>query len=107
MVINYLDQAQLIKDMAWTVAFSGKNDGDFSLEPTERAVITIWLVEYDWDNVLYYNLGTDSTDPFIDAAGDLLKNFDSFSLEITPVRGAPLSIEKVVPQSLNDIMNLR
>lgn len=110
LVIDFLDQSQIINDAAWTVSFAGKNDGDNSLEPTERAVLTIWLVEYDYDTPeqkLYYNLGTDRTDPFIDDRADLLQNFDSFTLGITPVQGAPLSLEKVIPQSLNSIMNLR
>jgi flagellin FlaB len=109
MVVNYLDQTQLIKDMAWTVEFSGANDGDFSLEATEKAVITVWLVEYDYDNGsgLYYNLGGGSSDPYLDTEATLLGNFDPFTLEISPVQGAQLTIEKVVPQSLNAIMNLR
>ena len=109
LVIDYLDQLQVINDVAWTAEFVGNNDGDFSLEPTERAVLTIWLVEYDYDPTdgLFYNLGTDSSDPFIDINTQLLKNFDPFTLGITPVQGAPLSLEKVVPQSLNQIMNLR
>ena len=112
LVINYLDQNQLIKDMAWTVAFSGANDGDFSLEPTEKAVLTIWLVDYSWDNkdagaALYYHLGVDVSDPFLDAKADLLGNFDPFTLEVSPVQGAQLTLEKVVPQSLQPIMNLR
>ena len=109
MVINFIDQKQVIQDAAWTVAFSGSNDGDFSLEPTERAVITVWLQDYKYDATdgLYYALGTDITDPFFDTAADLLGNFDPFSIEISPVQGTPLFIEKVVPQSLNDVMNLR
>jgi flagellin FlaB len=109
MVLNYLDQTQLIKDVAWTVGFSGANDGDFSLEATEKAVMTVWLVEYDYDNAagLYYNLGGGSSDPFLDTEATLLGNFDPFTLEISPVQGAQLTIEKVVPQSLNAIMNLR
>jgi archaeal flagellin FlaB len=109
MVVNYLDATQLVKDMAWTVAFSGANDGDFSLEATEKAVLTVWLVEYDYDNTagLYYNLGGGSSDPYLDSLATLLGNFDPFTLEISPVQGAQLTIEKVVPQSLNSIMNLR
>jgi archaeal flagellin FlaB len=109
LVVNYLDQNQLVQDMAWTVAFSGANDSDFSLEPTEKAIITVWLVEYDYDNTsgLYYNLGGSSADPFLDTQATLLGNFDPFTLEISPVQGAQLTIEKVVPQSLNSIMNLR
>ena len=109
LVINFIDQKQVIKDAAWTVEFSGSSDGDFSLEPTERAVITIWLSDYKFHATdgLYYTLGTNATDPFFDVSGDLLGNFDPFSVEISPVQGTPLFIEKVVPQSLNDVMNLR
>ena len=109
LVINYIDQKQVISNVAWTVAFSGSNDGDFSLEPTERAVLTMWLQDYKYDAIhgLYYALGTDITDPFLDTEADLLGAFDLFSIEISPVQGTPLFIEKVVPQSLNDIMNLR
>ena len=109
LVINFIDQAQVINNAGWTVSFSGNNDGDTSLEPTERAVISVWLVEYEYDNTrgLWYNLGAGSSDPFIDTVGGLLRNFDPFSLEFSPVQGAPLVIEKVVPQSLNPIMNLR
>ena len=109
LVVNFLDQTQLIQDVAWTVAFSGANDNDFSLEATEKAILTVWLVEYDYDNTagLYYNLGGGSSDPYIDTQATLLGNFDPFTLEISPVQGAQLTIEKVVPQSLNSIMNLR
>ncbi len=109
LVVNFIDQRQVVKDAAWTVEFSGSNDGDFSLEPTERAVLTIWLQDYKFSTTdgLYYALGTDTTDPFFDASADLLGNYDPFSVEISPVQGTPLFIEKVVPQSLNDVMNLR
>jgi flagellin FlaB len=109
LVINFLDRNQRLSDVAWTVAFSGSNDADYSLEATEKAVLTVWLVEYDYDTTagLYYNLGADSNDPFVDTEAELLGNFDPFTLEISPVQGAQLTIEKVVPQSLNEIMNLR
>ena len=109
LVVNFLDQTQLIQDVAWTVAFSGANDSDFSLEATEKAILTVWLVEYDYDNTagLYYNLGGGTGDPFLDTQATLLGNFDPFTMEISPVQGAQLTIEKVVPQSLNSIMNLR
>ena len=108
-VINYLDQNQLIKDVAYTTSFTGANDGDTSLEPTERAVLTIWLVEYEYENTrgLYYKFGGGAADPFIDTSPNILGRFDPFTFELTPVQGAPLVMEKVVPQALNDIMNLR
>ena len=72
-------------------------------------MVTVWLVEYDYDNTagLYYNLGAGASDPFIDTKGFLLSNFDQFSLAFSPVQGTPLVLERIVPQSLNPIMNLR
>ncbi|MCI0816171.1 MAG: hypothetical protein J4N29_03890 [Chloroflexi bacterium] len=109
LVINFLDQQKLISNVAWTVTFRGTNDGDFSLEPTETAVLTVWLQDYRYDEAhgLYYALGTDTTDPFIDTSAGLLTNYNTFTLEISPVQGTPLVVEKVIPQSLNPIMNLR
>ena len=109
LVVNFFDSVQVINNVAWTASFSGANDGDFSLEPTERVVLTVWLQNYSYDatNGLYYHLGTGTTDPFIDSGSELLSRYNPFSLEFSPVQGAPLIIEKVVPQSLNDIMNLR
>ena len=52
-------------------------------------------------------MGTDETDPFIDTQEDLLTRFSSFSISISPVQGAPLQMERVIPQSLNEIMDLR
>jgi archaellin len=63
--------------------------------------------DYDDDAGLYYTLGSPAADPFVDEASDLLGEFTRFSLEISPVRGAPLSIERTTPQSLNEVMNLR
>ncbi len=109
MVVNFIDRRQVISNAAWTVEFSGTNDGDFSLEPTEKAVLTIWLADYKFDATdgLYYALGTDTADPFIDASAELLTNYNTFALEISPVQGTPLVVEKVIPQSLNPVMNLR
>ena len=109
LVINFIDQRQVISNAVWTVEFSGTNDGDFSLEPTEKAILTIWLNDYKYDAThgLYYALGTDTTDPFFDTAAELLTNYNTFALEISPIQGTPLVVEKVVPQSLNPVMNLR
>ena len=109
LVVDYVDKNQVIGDLAWTASFSGANDGDFSLEPTERGSLNLWLVDYQYDDTrgLYYTMGTDETDPFIDRQEDLLTRFSSFSISISPVQGAPLQMERVIPQSLNEIMDLR
>ena len=109
LLVDYVDKNQVIGDLAWTASFSGANDGDFSLEATERGSLSLWLVDYQYDNVrgLYYTMGTDDTDPFIDNQADLLTRFSSFSISVSPVQGAPLQMERVIPQSLNPIMDLR
>jgi flagellin FlaB len=107
-VVNYLDDRQHLANIAWTLGFSGANDGDYSLEGTERAVLTIWLVDYRYDPVagLYYTLGDDDTDPFIDGQNNLLGSTRAFTIELLPPVGAPVSIEKIVPQGLNPVMDL-
>jgi len=88
--------------------YHGANDGNYSLEATAHAIVSVWLVEYDSSGGLYYTLGSSTADPFLDAAGGLLPNFTRFSLQISPVvRGAPWEIERATPMSLNEVMNLR
>ena len=108
LVVTYVDLKQVISDVPWTVSFVGSNDKDFALEATERAMLTLWLVEYDYDSNrgLYYRLGTDDTDPFIDTEVGLLKLRGTFSLEVNPVQGAPLTVDRTIPSGLNAIMNL-
>ena len=108
LIISYLDDRQVLRDVAWTTAFTGSDDGDYSLESTEKATITIYLVDYKYDATagLYYDLGAGTSDPFMDTSANLLTAYQRFGLELIPVQGNALSIEKVAPQSLNDIMNL-
>ena len=108
LIISYLDDRQVLRDVAWTTSFTGSDDGDYSLESTEKATITIYLVAYEYDATagLYYDLGAGTSDPFMDTSGNLLTAYQRFGLELIPVQGNALSIEKVAPQSLNDIMNL-
>lgn len=109
LVIDYVDSSHVLNEVAWTVRFSGSNDADYSLEPTERAEVTVWLVEYEYDPEagLYYTLGGGTGDPFADDEDSLLTKYERFSLEISPVKGAPLQVERVAPQALEPIMNLR
>jgi archaellin len=99
----------VISDVASSGSFAGANDGDFSLEATEHAILSVRLVEYDYDNDagLYYTLGSTNADSFLDAGENLRGNFTQFTLEMSPVRGAPLQIERTTPQSLNEVMTLR
>ena len=109
LVIDYLSHTHVLNEVAWTVRFAGSSDGDYSLEQTERAEVTVWLVRYEYDDVagLYYTLGAGTGDPFADETDALLTKSESFTLEVSPVQGAPLQVERVVPQALAPIMNLR
>ncbi|MDG0868533.1 hypothetical protein GKN94_05510 [Candidatus Lucifugimonas marina] len=83
----------------WSVLFLGDSDGDYHLEQGERAEITIWLHEYDGTNVLY-DLGTDSSDGFVDTAIELLQQRDEFAIEINVGGSTPLTIQRTLPLEL-------
>jgi len=71
-------------------------------------VLTLWLVDYKYDPVagLYYTLGTGPTDPFVDAQAMLFGSTTPFTIELLPPVGAPIAVEKIIPQGLNPVMDL-
>jgi len=83
----------------WSVLFLGDSDGDYHLEQGERAEITIWLHEYDGTNVLY-DLGSGSSDGFVDSAIELLQQRDEFAIEINVGGSTPLAIQRTLPLEL-------
>ena len=104
-VARFLTENASINDAAWTVSFIGSNDGDYILEGREKAEVTVWLQQEDVTNSLW-DLGTDSSDPFIDSATDLFQTKSEFSLQIT-AGGAVLSITRTSPSSLDPVMLLQ
>ena len=102
-LITYIDDKQLINDAAWTVDFIGKNNGDYLLESGEQAVITVWLVNYESSA---YELGGGASDPFIDAEGNLLGTYDTFTIEVKGEKGAALIQERSLPARLDAVMDL-
>ena len=96
----------LINESAWTVTFPGSDNGDYILDENEKAEITVWLQTYDNANVLY-DLGTDSSDPYIDTAANLLGVRDEFTIQVHPSKGNTLNIQRVVPVVLRPQMDLR
>ncbi|MBT3942139.1 MAG: hypothetical protein HOC77_10545 [Chloroflexi bacterium] len=96
----------LINESAWTVTFPGSDNGDYILDENEKAEITVWLQTYDNANVLY-DLGTDSSDPYIDTAANLLGVSDEFTIQVHPSKGNTLNIQRVVPVVLRPQMDLR
>ena len=103
-LVSYIDGNHLILDAAWTVDFIGKNNSDYLLDADEQAVITVWLANYTASS---YATGTDETDPFIDDVADLLKVYDTFTIEVRGEKGAVLCMERTVPGRFAIVMNLK
>ena len=102
-LVSYIDENLLIPDAAWTVVFVGKNNGDYLLEAEEKAVVTVWLANLVTGA---YVLGTDDTDPFIDAEVDLLDIYDTFTIEVRADKGAVLVLERTLPGRFDAVMDL-
>ncbi len=83
----------------WSVSFAGDTNGDFFLDKGERAEITIWLHQYDGTNVLY-DLGTGTSDGYVDTAIELLQQRDSFTIEILVGGSTSLLLQRTLPLEL-------
>lgn len=94
-VINYIDNAQQITDLYWTVAKMGNDDGDYLLETGEKFQITVG----DIDGGAAGNL-VQALDP------DLSVN-QRFSITVMTPIGAILTIERTTPPYIDKIINLR
>jgi len=99
-----------ITQCAWTVEFLGNNNGDYILDSTESAKITVWLVNYEWDStnsMLYYSLGTGTSSRFVTSPNLTLGANTKFKLEVTPPAGATYPVERTTPATLTSVMYLR
>ncbi|MDA0677383.1 MAG: hypothetical protein O2788_05195, partial [Chloroflexi bacterium] len=71
----------------------------------ERAEVTIWLLTLDVANG-WYDLGTGTSDPYVDAAADALIAKDQLTVRITSSRGAETVIQRTLPVELSSVMLL-
>jgi flagellin FlaB len=94
-VINYIDNAQQITDLYWTVDKMGNDDGDYLLETGEKFQITVG----DDDGGAAGNL--------VQALTPDLSVNDTFSIVVMTPIGAILTIERTTPPYVDKIMNLR
>jgi len=105
-VITLTDQNVQLTDCAWTVTWVGDENGDFSLDQNEKALITVWLVNNDAGQ---YKLGA-TTGTFYcnadDTAGNLLDANHTFTIQVKPTSGAVLTVEKTTPGYLDPVMDL-
>jgi len=89
----------ITNEAEWTVSFSGDSNGDYFLDAGERAEITIWLHEYDDTNVLY-DLGSGTSDGYVDSAIELLQKRDNFAVEILVGGSTSLVLQRTLPLEL-------
>jgi archaeal flagellin FlaB len=99
--IAYNDHTITRSDMAWTKTFIGKENGDEMLDPGEKAVITVWL-HGETDGVWADNGATPAN--FIGAGR--VDTYHLFTLEVKPVSGATLTIQRTTPAVLDSIVDL-
>ena len=104
--ITLLTDNLLINDLVWTVTFPGADNGDYFLDNGEKAELTVWLHPYDNVNSLY-DLGSGSGDSYLDAASDLIGAGEEFTLQLRPVKGVTLNIQRNLPVVLRPQMDLR
>jgi archaellin len=83
-IISYTDKNQHVADLPWTVIFIGKNNGDNLLEQDEQAVVSV-------------DLSALSPTPGI---------YDSFTVEVKPVTGASLILNRTLPGRIDAVMDL-
>jgi len=83
-VISYTDNNQHVSNLPWDVKFIGKNNGDNLLEQDEQAVVTV-------------DLSSLSPSPDI---------YSTFTIEVKPVTGASLIINRTLPARIDPVMDL-
>ena len=83
-IISYTDKNQHVADLPWTVSWIGKNNNDHSLDQDEQAVIRV-------------NLSGLNPSP---------ATYDQFTIEIKPIVGAPLILNRTLPAKIDAVMDL-
>jgi len=94
-VINYIDDAQEVTNLYWTITKVGNDDGDDMLEAGEKFQINVGAVDGGAAGNLVQALNPDLT----------INN--TFNLVVVSPVGAIMSIERTTPPSFDDIINLR
>jgi archaeal flagellin FlaB len=100
--IAYNDQEVTVSDMAWTKTFIGKNNSDNMLDPGEKAVISVFFHNVQtntWSNDM---LGHETN--FI--GSQYVDTYHLFTLEVKPVSGATLTIQRTTPAYLDAVIDL-
>ena len=99
-VIAFADENQYISDCAWTLSWVGKNDGDNLLESEEKAIMTVFMAQY---NGSAYVVGTS---PFYTSFSNCTNTYDTVTWEVRPETGAAVIIERTLPARMDPVMDL-
>jgi archaeal flagellin FlaB len=83
-IISYTDKNQHKSNLPYDVTFIGKNNSDYLLEQDEQAVITVDLTALDASPGAY----------------------DTFTIEVKPVTGASVILNRTLPARIDPVMDL-
>jgi flagellin FlaB len=86
-IISFTDDKQHVADCAWSTVYVGDNNSDNLLENEEQVIVTV-----------------DFTDTDAPVTG--LGIYDSFTIEVKPVTGAALVLERTLPGRIDTVMDL-
>ena len=86
LILTYTDKNQVVKDIYWTKAFLGNNDGDNLIEAGEKVQLTVQLK------------GLANANP---AVADI-----KFDVEFRPEDGGVLVVQRTMPDIVDTVMNL-
>jgi flagellin FlaB len=83
-IISYTDKNQHVSDLPWTASWIGRNNSDYSLDQDEQAVIRV-------------NLSRLNPSP---------ATYASITIEIKPLVGASLILNRTLPAKIDAVMDL-
>jgi flagellin FlaB len=86
-IISFTDSSQHVSDVAWSTTYVGENNDDNLLENEEQVIITVNFMDSD-------------------APVTGLGVYDSFVIEVKPVTGASLALERTLPGRIDAVMDL-
>lgn len=90
-ILAYVDDAQYHNDVEWTLDWIGFSDGDTLLEVGEKAEITFDCADIDG--------AATALDPTLEVN-------ETFSLQFKPPAGATVTIERIIPAYIDEVMDL-
>ena len=86
-IMSFTDSNQHVSDLAWSTTYVGDNSGDNLLENEEQVIITVDFMDSD-------------------APVTGLGVYDSFVIEVKPVTGASIALDRTLPGRIDAVMDL-